>query len=64
MAVGLHLHGWHEPMSRPSDTAFVENPTHDIGSTLRRQLGILMDVHSVLLPGHCVLDTLSFLGRD
>ena len=23
-----------------------------------------MDVHSVLLPGNSVLDTLSFLGRD
>ena len=44
--------------------ALVEDPPYDSGSTLRRQLGILMDVHSVLLPGNSVLGTLSFLGRD
>ena len=41
-----------------------EVPPDDIGSTLRRQLGILMDIHSVLLVGNFVLDTLSFLGRN
>ncbi len=44
--------------------ALVEDPPDNSGSTLRGQLGILMDVHSVLLPGNCVLGTLSFLGRD
>ena len=44
--------------------ALVENPPDNIGSTLRGQLGILMDVHSVLLPGNRLLDTFSFLGRD
>ena len=45
--------------------------THTQGSNLlgqqhhhaHSQLGILMDVHSVLLPGNCVVDTVSFLGR-
>ena len=43
--------------------ALVEDPPDNFGSTLRRQLGILMDVHSVLLLGNCVVDTVSFLGR-
>ena len=43
--------------------ALVEDPPDNFGSTLRRQLGILMDVHSVLLLGNCVIDTVSFLGR-
>ena len=35
----------------------------DGGSTLRRQVGILVDVHSVLLPENCLARTFSFLGR-
>ena len=43
--------------------ALIENPEHDVGSTPRRQLGILVDVHSVLLPGNRWPGTFSFLGR-
>ncbi len=43
--------------------ALVEDPPDNFGSTLRRQLGILMDVHSVLLPGNWRVDTISFPGR-
>ena len=43
--------------------ALVNNPPDDVGSTLRRQLGILVDVHSVLPPGNGWLGTISFLGR-
>ena len=41
----------------------VNHPSDDVGSTLRRQLGILVDVHSVLLPGNGWRRTISFLGR-
>ena len=41
----------------------VNHPSDDVGSTLRRQLGILVDVHSVLLPGNGWRRIISFLGR-
>ena len=41
----------------------VDHPPEDGGSTLRRQLGIPMDVHSGLLPANWLVRTLSFLGR-
>ena len=43
--------------------ALVEHPPDEGGSTLRRQLGIPMDVHSGLLPGNGWRSTISFLGR-
>ena len=48
---------------RGGGLALVEHPPDDGGSTLRRQLGILMVVHSSLLPGNGWLSTISFLGR-
>ena len=48
---------------RGGGLALVQHPPDDGGSTLRRQLGILMDVHSGLLPGNGWRNTISFLGR-
>lgn len=39
------------------------SPPRGSGSTLRGHPGILMDVHSVLLPGNRVPGALGFFGR-
>ena len=51
---------WREPRST---VCLIEDPPDEGGSTLRRQLGIFMDVHSGLHPGNGWRCTLSFLGR-
>jgi hypothetical protein len=42
--------------------ALEQDPTDELGSTVRRQSGILMDVHSVL-PWTLKRHYLSFLGQ-
>ena len=41
---------------------FFEHPAHQFGSTVRRQAGILVDVHSVLRESGC-LSNFSFLAQ-
>ena len=62
--VGLEPCAFGTGPNRMPAAALIEDSPDNSGSTLRGQLGILMDVHSVFLPGNGVLATLSFLGRD
>ena len=50
-------------ISKPPRQTDGRDTPDDGGSTLRRQLGILMDIHSGLLPTNWLVRTFGFLGR-
>ena len=49
--------------ARNARLAVLDDPPHHVGSTLRSQLGIGMDVHSSSTLENCLVCILSFLGR-